>query len=344
MKKEGVLFSNVITYAPYTVSSLHTTFTGMYGLDNGVNGYTKSDHYDSKNCICLPEYLQKNGYYTQGYGYSRICFPNLGFDKLQFVEEKEEKDVTQSHLSVLKECFSKEKPFFSFLHYGEIHHSVMKDVVKKYTIDDDQFFGKFDQNKERYKNYAHEAGNYVETLYNYINSQDPENTLIIFFTDHGGSVGEKKGELCYGVYTYDYTIKTWFYFIQPKLLPKNKEFKQQIRNKDVLPTILELLNIKPLKKYKKIKGDSLMPVINNLETDDREAFSETGGLTGPSPSPNAHNVHSYRDGEWKLIFQSTNNKVELYNIVDDPEENVNLLKSHQGKVDELWDKIFPLLP
>ena len=107
---------------------------------------------------------------------------------------------------------------------------------------------------------------------------------------------------------------------------------------------MELLNIKQLKKYKKITGHSLIPVINNLESDDREAFTETGGLTGPSPSPNAHNVHSYRDGEWKLTFQSTNNKVELYNIVDDPEEKVNLHKSHKGKVDELWGKIFPLLP
>ena len=76
--KRGVLFSKMITYAPYTCASLHAFFTGMYGLDSGVDGYTKSSQYDSSSCISLAEYLHDAGYYTHGYSFSPIFSPITG--------------------------------------------------------------------------------------------------------------------------------------------------------------------------------------------------------------------------------------------------------------------------
>ena len=53
LRKKGVLFSKTITYAPYTLGSLHAIFTGMYGRDNGVDAYTKSDQYKKDECFNL---------------------------------------------------------------------------------------------------------------------------------------------------------------------------------------------------------------------------------------------------------------------------------------------------
>ena len=41
LKKESVFFPQLIAYAPYTIASLHTLFSGMDGNFNGVNGYYK---------------------------------------------------------------------------------------------------------------------------------------------------------------------------------------------------------------------------------------------------------------------------------------------------------------
>ncbi|MEW5949892.1 MAG: sulfatase-like hydrolase/transferase [Thermodesulfobacteriota bacterium] len=340
MGRRGVLFSKTITYAPYTLASLHATFTGMYGRDNGVDAYTKSDQYKQKECYSLPEYLKDIGYYTHGYTFSKILLPNVGFDSLQIIPEKEEKDILASHKRQLDICYTKKKPFFCFLHYGEIHHHIVKDVIRKYSDFDTAYFGKIEYNMARYMEHAHQAAEYTAELIRTIDSHDSSgHTMIIVLTDHGGGVGEKAGEKAYGVFTYDYSICIWVYFICPKLLPIGKEYNVQIRTIDILPTIMDLLEIKPSQKHKLIAGRSLLPIINGEESGDRYAFSETGGVEGPYPSPDKANIKCIRDGRWKLIFNSSINKYELYDLEEDPSENHNLYLEHREKAEELFKKM-----
>ena len=60
LKKRSVFFSQLITYVPYTLASLHSLFSGMYGSKNGVNGYYKSYSFDKENCFTLAQYLKDN--------------------------------------------------------------------------------------------------------------------------------------------------------------------------------------------------------------------------------------------------------------------------------------------
>ena len=60
-------------------------------------------------------------------------------------------------------------------------------------------------------------------------------------SDHGISVGEKIGERAYGSFCYDYTLKTFTYFLYPEVKPL--EIKQQVRTIDFFPTILDYLQI-----------------------------------------------------------------------------------------------------
>ena len=52
-----------------------------------------------------------------------------------------------------------------------------------------------------------------------------DNSLILVASDHGVSQGEKVGEHAYGAFCYDYTLRTFTYFLTPEL-PK-LEINQQ---------------------------------------------------------------------------------------------------------------------
>ncbi len=338
--KRGVIFSKTITYAPYTLASLHATFTGMYGRENGVDAYMKSDQYKAGKCYSLPQYLKDMGYYTRGYTFSDILFPKAGFDILQVIPEDDELDILGSHTKELDVCYGQERPFFCFLHYGNIHHEIVKEVIKKYDDFDKAYFGKTERNMTRYLEHAHKAGEHLASLIRAIDRHDPDgNTMIIVFTDHGGGVGEKPGEKSYGIFTYDYSICVWVYFVLPGVLPAGLECDVQVRTIDILPTVMELLNHRPQNRRRPIMGKSLCSIIRGEESGHREAFSETGGVEGPYPSPDKPNIKCLRDGEWKLIFNDTINKYELYNLKEDPMETLNLYNKNPQKADDLLEKM-----
>src|SRR3989344_5374552 len=162
-------------------------------------------------------------------------------------------------------------------------------------------------------------------------------TIVVIYCDHGSSVGDRIGEKVYGSYLYDYTIKCFAYFIGSGI-PKNLEIKQVVRNIDIMPTILDILGIKEKSGYKPIQGKSLMPIINGKQ-DERIAYSETGGLGGPTPSPEVHNVQAVRTNEWKLIYNKTNKKREFYHLTEDKEEKNNLAGKGLGIEEQLWNEI-----
>ena len=332
----------MITYAPYTLASCHATFTGMYGRKNGVDAYTKSDQYDNKNCISLTEYLSKAGYYTSAYTFSSILMPQNGFNTLKIIPEDEEEGDLENHITEINECFNQKDPFFLYLHHGEIHHGIVKDVIKKYSIDDDRYFGEKNRksNVELYKAYTKDAGDYMEKIYESIQKNDPEgNTLLLVMTDHGGSNGEKIGEKAYGTFTYDYSIKIWNYFIWPKMFKPNTIVDSQVRTIDILPTILDIIKVPFNKKKKLPDGTSMLSLINGAKENDRLAFSETGGVDGLYPSPDKPNVRCVTDGKWKLIQNITTNKFELYNTNKDPGEMNNLYAVENHEAERLFAEL-----
>lgn len=340
LASRGCLFSHTITYAPYTLGSMHATFTGLYGRLNGVDAYTKPDRFDRENVFTLPQYLQSAGYHTRGYTFSRILVPPTGWDSLRIVPEDEEPGILGSHQAELETAFAQSKPFFSYLHYGEIHHHVVRHVLRKYDAWAPEYFDNPERNLAQYQEYARAAGEHLAAVVGTLDRLDPERrAVLIVMADHGGGVGEKPGEKAYGVFTYDYSIRTWIYLAAPALLPAGPEFTTQIRTVDVLPTILDLLQIPPSKTHKPLSGRSLMPIIGGEESAHRLAFTETGGIEGPNPSPDHPNIKAVRDGRWKLIYNSSTNGFELYDLESDPAELRNVYATRPDKARELWMKL-----
>ena len=76
------------------------------------------------------------------------------------------------------------------------------------------------------------------------------------------------------------------------------------RTIDIFPTILDLANISSNPELE-LDGENLFSLMNNSNKNEREIFSETGGLYGPYPSPEKHNVFCYKFNSKKIIFNQT---------------------------------------
>lgn len=336
LRKSCVFFPNMITYAPYTIGSLHAIFSGLYGNTNGVDGYYKSYNFDKKNCFTLAQYLKEAGYYTECDIPVADLLPTQGFDKVRNYD-RYEKEMTDRHAEILTQIKDK-SPFLLFIRYGEVYSNTVSEIIKKYSDFDEQYFNNKDKNLKMYNGWVEKSAAYLKKVLDKIQElQLHKNSVILIFSDHGCSVGDKKGEKAYGVFLYDYTLNSFLYVFEPGM-PKGLEIKRLIRNIDIMPTILEILGIKEKKGFKKLQGKSFMNLIKGSK-EERLAYSETGGLGGPNPSPEKHNLKSVRTNKWKLIYNETTKKRELYDLENDPEEKHNLAGKRIETESTLWEEL-----
>jgi arylsulfatase A-like enzyme len=159
-------------------------------------------------------------------------------------------------------------------------------------------------------------------------------------SDHGISVGEKIGERAYGAFCYDYTLRTFAYFIIPGFSPL--EISQQVRTVDFMPSILELLHIPLDKNYSELDGESLLPLIKGQNVSENTAYSETGNPLEEKKPPKTPNTKSVRTSKWKLIINEHDNSKELYDLENDPDENENLIDKNLEIQETLWKRFLEI--
>jgi len=180
LKKESTFFSQLITYAPYTIASLHATFSGMYGNRNGVNGYYKSYSFDRENCITLTQYLKETGYYTECDLIREDTIPPHGFDKLRVHDEFND-DLVERHSEILTQIRLKQ-PFFLFLDYSKIHSSLVTEVIKKYSDFDEEYFNNKENNIKNYIKLVEVSADYLSAILGKIKEFGLwENSIIFIF-------------------------------------------------------------------------------------------------------------------------------------------------------------------
>jgi len=338
MARNGVLFSEMITHAPYTIASLHAIFSGMLGFQTGVDAYYKSVKFDNENCRTFPAHLKENGYYTVADLMNAITAPHQGLDEV-LVHDENKDDLMVRHKGILGRLKndSRDRPFFAYLHYSCIHREIVRNVIRKYEDFDESYFSDIKNNERQYEEYVRMAGDYLEKMIEETKRLGfYGKDVIVVLTDHGCSIGEKPGEKAYGIYTYDYTLKVWSYFIYPDKLPRGLEIKTQVRTIDIAPTILDILGIVPRQGPKMMTGRSMLPIVAGVDRLDRVAYAETAGLDGPHPSPFEPNVFCVRTKKWKLIYNMSTDRREFYDLESDAAESNNLT----GKFPEIEEELF----
>jgi hypothetical protein len=145
--------------------------------------------------------------------------------------------------------------------------------------------------------------------------------LIVLLSDHGEEFNDHGG-FGHGHTLYEELIRVPLLFSLPGKLASEKRIDRQVRLLDIVPTILDLLEIRP---WTHLEGTSLMPAITGAGDvgsggasllAHRFAYSEAMLYGAEQKSVTAY--------PWKLIYDTVTEEVTLLNLSSDPGETRNL--------------------
>ena len=140
--KNSVFFSQSITYAPYTNSSIHALISGSYGNRNGCYSYWHSSRFKNQDFKTLIDYLHEEGYYTCADLISDLVLPRKNFDHYEVYDENDI-DLEARHLELLDRMKKKSvngQNFFLYLHYSGIHTGIKDQVLKIFNNFSKEYF------------------------------------------------------------------------------------------------------------------------------------------------------------------------------------------------------------
>jgi arylsulfatase A-like enzyme len=318
----------------------------------------------SPNLVTLAEILKQNGYATGGFtgnaGVNGFFGYDQGFDTY-FYEKGKFGSMGVSipkALDWLKQ--NGNKKFFMFLHGYDIHGQGIPEGGFDYRFVDKEYDRKFTGSaaeQEALREEGLEKGavslreedvkfwraiydekiqrtdaKFKKFLEEFTKLGLMDKTIFVLTSDHGTEFYEHK-RFDHGFTLYDELIHVPLVI----KLPKRKDgriIRDQVSSIDVMPTILDLLDVKPTNNVKKqLRGSSLVPALLG-KTVAKDVFSETD-----------YRLYTYKRAiqtveGWKLIFTMENKNRELYNLKNDPGEKNNLIDREPKLAYELEQRLF----
>ncbi|MBI2805939.1 MAG: sulfatase [Planctomycetes bacterium] len=367
-------FTRAYSVASWTVPASMTWFTGVYPSEHGmVNKFAIYQPPVKKrarlkdlapNLVTLADILKQNDYLTAaftgnagvsgGFGYEQ------GFDVYYF-EPQKFGGLDQSVPRALDWIrANKDKKFFLFLHGYDCHGQHSPDQGYDYRYVDKDYDKRYlgsEQEQEALREEGLDKGQltmrpadvrFWRAIYDEkINRADAEfkhfltefdklgltgKTLFILTSDYGTEFYEHR--------RFDHGFTLYSEQLQVPLIVRlpgqgsGKNIADPVSSIDVMPTILDLLDVSVSDKVKKqLRGASLVPALKG-EAVQRDVFSETD-----------YRQYTYKrsiitpDG-WKLIYTLETKSQELFNLNDDPGETNNLASAEPGRAADLQRKVF----
>ena len=161
-----------------------------------------------------------------------------------------------------------------------------------------------------------------------------DNTLIVVNGDHGETLYDHE---CWFDHhgMYDNVLHVPLILRLPGKLPAGHRVSGYSLHQDLVPTILDLAGLKRKTKIA-FDGQSLLPMVDNTRSSNYSDFYITECTW--------MRKHGWRTPEWKLIVALEPDfhfkpEVELYNLIEDPEENRNLAAQEPSLVATLRQRL-----
>jgi arylsulfatase A-like enzyme len=323
LAQEGALFKHMYSPVPLTLPSHSSMLTGLHPPRHGVHDNLKYQLNDSN--LTLAEILKEKGFATGAVISAFILDSRFGLDQGFDDYDDEFEETLDSHISQRRGSEStehaiswidknKDNPFFLFLHYYDPHMPYDPPEPFKSMIIHPYFA------EIAYTDHC--IGQVIDRLKSlglY------ESTLIVVTADHGEMFGEHE-EQTHGYYIYNGNIKVPLIIKTPGF-NKAKIIEDFAGTVDIVPTICSLLGIDIPEE---VQGKDLSPYFQ----ENRRPSVIEPSLYSESMLPTKYGGNSLLGliaGGYKYI-QTT--RPELYDLINDPKESVNLLEdqSQRGRI------------
>jgi arylsulfatase A-like enzyme len=357
MVEHGVVFTRSYSTSSWTLPAHASVFTG---LPPHQHGCTEFEHKIHDSLPVLAEDLAAIGYSCAAFVNDRPLALRLGFNRgfalydnytvalegtLESDKEAQEPKyeetitstvITRSAVNWLRKTSGKGQPFFLFLHYFDIHHNYI--APGKYrTMFDPDYRGWVDgtlpqgrdtkfQERDREHLLALYDGEIAwvdEHLGKIFDELDKlglrQSTVIVVFGDHGEEFNEH-GKYFHAHTLYEELVRTPILVAWPERFSEKIVCNAPVSLTQIRDTILTAVGLA------KANGD--VPTLFEAAADPKtaESFIVAGSLD------TEFKAEFIRRGDWKLVHtMKPETKWELFNLLNDPWEQVNLAEDNPAE-------------
>ncbi len=305
--------------------------------------------------------FKDNGYVTGGFAGGAALSPSYGFsDGFDAFESNGDfEDIASSSARAIDFIRShKEEKLFIFLHGFDVHGQYVPEDGYNRHYDPPSYTGKLTGFKEEQKSLREQGvlqgGVYLTAedaaflraryeekvarmderigrfLSQYRSLNISRNTIIVFSSNHGDEFYEH-GRIDHGMTLFDEVLRVPLIVSVPGM-KQSIRIAQQVRNMDILPTLLELVGIRYPGRDPSLYGESLIPAMRGNamhldlypETSYRYATFQMG-------------VRSW-DG-WKFIYNPESEGEYLFNLSRDPDEQSDVAGKEPKRTSRFMDMI-----
>lgn len=252
--------------------------------------------------------------------------------------------LTRSALAALGDPQKQAQPFFLYLSHYAVHTPIMADP--RYVR---SFYGtSVDSVEAAYQSLVKGVDKSLGDVLDYLEKNNLSgNTVIFFLSDNGGLSrvpprgGESdthnaplrsgKGSVYEGGIRIPFVVK-WPTVVRPQSVSKNPVIVE-----DLFSTIRAIAGVEDRKVVQTVDGINLLPYLQ-----DADLVDSTRALVWHHPNrwikvdfSSSSWASALRIGDWKLIYDYTKKKLELYNLESDIGEKYDLANLHPKKTKEL---------
>ncbi len=366
--KEGIMFEQCFSPSIPTTSGYASMFTGMDCFGTNIVALRHKGEY-ADGVKTLAEVLNDNGYNTTCIGFdgnpaSRGFGTYLMYEGWSIAENgraPKAENLNKVAIPELERLVKDDKPFFLFMRHMDPHSPYLPPGPFQRI-----FYGKdeFDPNNkslEALYNFKPFRDYFISwfppgcTDKDYIIAQYDgaiaymdaciqniickikslgisNETLVVITSDHGETLFEHD---CYFDHhgLYDCTLTVPLILSLPGRLPEGKRYKDYCQLKDIMPTILDIMDINT---HIEFNGRSLMPLTRCEYREQEPEFYITECTW--------MRKHGWRTPEWKYIHALEPDfhfkpEIELYNLIKDPYENNNVADKEPSIVKVLEERM-----
>lgn len=334
LASESVVFDNAATATPLTLPAHSSLLTGLTPTHHGVVdnfGFRLDD-----TVTTLAETLHAQGFSTGGFVGSFVLDSRFGiaqgFDTYfdHFDKPSESGNPLSAHQRTADQVLAPAlqwidrqgtRPFFAFVHFFDAHTPYAPPEPFRSSFPDDDV-GRYDG----------EIAFVDEQVGKLVRELDARgilgDTALVVVGDHGESLGDH-GEATHGLFLYDATVRVPLLVKAPSVRPGRA--RAQVRTIDVMPTLLDLVGVKPSSA---LDGVSLRSILEDRTSDPGlEAYVESQYARlhfGWAP------LRGIRTERYKFIDAPV---PELYDLRNDPAEARNLAAGSPEVASRLARKI-----